>query len=314
MRGAGVVGVMLCAELAAAAGLDAIRHEPISCVPEGRYVTVTALGVPADHVASATLQFRHSAAAPGWYTIRMTPGAGSWVGVLPRPMKELAEFDYRVVMTSKDLQARFTAPFSARVVADGTCGTPAQNEAPSIVVEVPPGAPVMPPVPPGFSPAGVVAAAEPRAPDRRRNVKWAAGAAAAAAVGAVVAGIGPAPPKARPVPEIDILETSPPSGGTFSTSRDRLSVLVSVTGEPLEPITLTWFFSLHASLLEPCLSMTDTLTLGPARPQTIELAAPLRTNGFCGTTFNVHSARLTIVVDGLVAREVSKEVSIRVVP
>ena len=308
-----LAGAVLCSPYVADADI-AIRHDPVSCVPEGKYLSVTAVGEPAEQVASATLQFRQDASAPGWYSIRMTEVAGRWVGVLPRPMKELGKFDYRITMTTKDLQNGFTTPFSARVVADGTCATPAGNDAASIVVEVPPGAAVMPPVPPGFSPAGVVAAAEPRAPDRRSKVKWASGAVAAATLGALVAGVGSAPPEPPAVPEFTILETMPGSGSTFSLSRDRLSMLVAVSGEPLEPITFTWFVSLQASLLEPCLSMTDTLTLGPARPQTIELASPLRINGFCGTTFSVHSVRLTLVVDGQVAREVSQAVSIRVVP
>ena len=319
MRVPAVVAVLLCADLAAAAAIESIRHEPVSCIPEGKYVTVTAAGVPADEVASATLQFRKDASEPGWYSIRMLQGAGSWVGVLPRPMKEIGKFDYRVVMTTKDLQNKFTPPFSARVVADGTCATPAQNEAASIVVEVPPGAPVMPPVPPGFSPAGVVAAAEPKAPDRRSKVKWAGGAIAAAAVGALVAGVGPGTPDPPPFPEVTIqsingTNETPGQGVTYSASRSRLSAVVSVQGEPLEPITFTWFFTLHAGIREACLTMTDTMTLSSTRPLTLVLTAPVLTNGFCGPSFDINFTKLTIVVDGQVARTTQTSHNFRVVP
>jgi hypothetical protein len=172
----------------------------------------------------------------------------------------------------------------------------------------------MPPVPPGFSPAGVVAAAEPKAPDRRSKVKWASGAAAAAVLGGLVAGLGPGEPEPPAVPQFTIVNTSPGPGGDFSLSRDRLSVLVTVSGEPAEPLTLTWFFTLHASIREACVTMTDTVSLGSERPVTLELSALVRINGFCGPTFNVNTAKLTIVVDGQVAHEVQQEHRLRVIP
>ena len=58
--------------------------------------------------------------------------------------------------------------------------------------------------------------------------------------------------------------------------------------------------------------MTSTATIGPERPTTIALTAPLRRYGFCGNAYTTATATLTIVVDGRVAREVTHELALNV--
>ena len=63
---------------------------------------------------------------------------------------------------------------------------------------------------------------------------------------------------------------------------------------------------------EPCMLMTGTATIGPERPQTVALTAPLVRRGFCGNTYTTTSMTLTILVEGRVAREVMEPVELRI--
>jgi hypothetical protein len=286
---------------ASAAGLEVV-HQPIECVPSGRYARVVANGAPAESVARAELQFRVRPDA-AWYGVSMTAEGSSWSAALPRPVAPLTQFEYRVVMTAPDLGTTETPALSIRVVED-----PAQCTASStiavaapIVVRVPAGAPLVPPVPPGFSPAGVAAPAEPKAADKRKVVKWIAGGAAAAGIAAAAAGVGSGPPEAPEVSDFRVSGISPTPGSEISISGDQVSVFVEVSGEPRESLTFTWFFGLRpaGTFGEPCVLMFDTTTIGPERPVTVELTGMFRRLGFCATSFQSDLATLRIVVDGL---------------
>jgi hypothetical protein len=47
---------------------------------------------------------------------------------------------------------------------------------------------------------------------------------------------------------------------------------------------------------------------------TVELSGMLRRLGFCATSFDSATARLTILVDGQIVREVTQELPFHVVP
>ena len=169
------VAVALAGDASAAVSLEVVHH-PIECVPSGRYARVIASGAPAESAARAELQFRVRPDA-AWYGVAMTADGGSWSAALPRPVPPLTQFEYRIVMTAPDLGTAETAALPVRV-ADDPAQCAAQSSiavAAPIVVRVPAGAPLVPPVPPGFSPAGVVAPAEPEPRDKWKAVKWIAG-------------------------------------------------------------------------------------------------------------------------------------------
>jgi hypothetical protein len=72
---------------AADGGAFEVVHEPVSCVPPGRYARIVTRGTPADAVASAEAQFRTHAAGE-WYRVRLTAAGGGWEGLLPsRPRR-----------------------------------------------------------------------------------------------------------------------------------------------------------------------------------------------------------------------------------
>lgn len=308
---------LMAPSAAAAAGVE-IQHAPVACAPADRYVRVSASAVPPEDVAGAELQFRGSATG-GWYSVRMAAEGGAWSAVLPRPIRPLESFEYRIVMWGADLQVTETAASPVRVAGDpsGCAGGPQfsiEVEAP-IVVRVPAGAPPVPPVPRGFSPAGVVAATD---PELRKSQKraWIAGAGVAAGIGALVAGAGSRPPELPVVPDFAFFGTFPTPGGDFSISRDRLSVFVRVSGDPREPVTITWVFGLRTpGRLEACLTMFDTVTIGPERPVTVELSSPVRVSGFCGALpYTVDSGKLSIVVNGHLVRDDTQALPFRIVP
>ena len=92
-----------------------------------------------------------------------------WSAVLPRPVRPLARLDYRIVMRTSDATETSTPPVSARVGDDTECGRPGRSSpdvAAPIVVQVPKGAPLVPP----FRPASVPPASwRPKPPSGRRG-------------------------------------------------------------------------------------------------------------------------------------------------
>jgi hypothetical protein len=294
----------------------AITHSAPSCAPADRYLRMTAAGSPADAVASAELQFRGGPDGD-WYAARMEGRNGAWSAYLPRARRGTARVEYRIVMTGADAVTSATPVHVLAVEAACASGDSAVEVAAPIVVRVPAGAPLVPPVPPGFNPAGVVAAEGPPPGDKWKIAKWAGGAVAAATVGAFASGAADRPEEPPDISDFAIAGLRPDPGASLSLQRDRLVVLVDVAGEPAEPLTFTWILGLRRrGLFEACVTMTDVATIGAQRPQRLELSAPMRPSGFCAFTFPipVDSARLTIVVDGQVAHELSLDVPFTFVP
>jgi hypothetical protein len=300
-----LAALVLSLPVTATAATIEIRHTPVECVPRDRYARIAATGAPAEGVAAAEVQFRVGA-QDAWYSVRMASEGGEWSAFLPRPMRPLAHFEYRIVMRSADLQEAATAPFAVRIgegsaECGGTQGA-VVADAP-IVVRVPAGAPVAPPVPPGFSPAGVVAAQE-VAPKSGSTKKWIAlaGVAGAAAAGAVIAGSAAQPaPLPAGVPAFQFFGANPVPGSVLSLSSDRVSVSLRITGERRFSLDLLWRIDLLGSGESPCAIMFGTRNIDAARPQVADLTARPVTSGACGPRFDVANARITIMIEGQLA-------------
>ena len=127
-------------------------------------------------------------------------------------------------------------PYRARIGVAGECDIAgrASVDAP-IVVTVPAGAPLVPPVPAGFSPAGVVAAEPPKRSSL--PLKIAGGVAAAAVIGVTAAATaettGTPPTMGAPtVPAISFNSIEPPPGSTVNYNRDRIVVHMLMAARP----------------------------------------------------------------------------------
>jgi hypothetical protein len=304
LAAATVVGV-LPSSVGEAAGFE-IGHVPVACVPLDKYTRLAATAASASQVVQAEIQFRVDAAA-GWYSTRMAPHDGEWSGQLPRPVTPLERFEYRIVMTASDLTTVETPAVSVRVAA---AGMPCEDkdkpqfsasvDAP-IVVRGPAGAPVVPPVPAGFSPAGVMSPPEPVRYSRALKIGAAATVVAGIAAGVAVAGSGtehvllePSPPP-PPALQFSILAVTPPIGSVLSLSSGRVAWILHVAGGAGTPLDFSWrleFFSRTAL----CVVMAGAASVGPVRPEDVELTGPFLSTGACGVPFDAEALELTIKV------------------
>jgi hypothetical protein len=291
-----VLAALLAASSSSAAEI-AVEHTPLACVPADRYLRVSARAPAA---AAVQLQFRSDASGP-WYSTPMSEVDGEWTAFLPRPARTLARLEYRIVATGTGGPGA-TPPAAPRLAAAGqTCDAVAQVSVETpIVVTVPPGAPVVPPVPAGFSPAGVVAAKE--RPRSNLALKIAggvvvAGVAAAALGGAAEATNNPPPTEVR-VPDIRFNDIEPPPGSTLAPNRDRVVVLMRLGTRPTTSLFFVWRVELISDAAgAACLFMTGTASA----VETIDLplTGPLISTGACGPPaqrFDTERIRIAISV------------------
>jgi hypothetical protein len=300
--------VLLAASAAEAARIE-IQHQPLSCVPPDRFVRIAAKGSPPEAVRAAQLRFRAEPGGP-WYAVAMKAEAGEWSAVLPRPSATLPGFEYSILMIGEGADTFETAAFTVAVRDnDAACAAAAQSAvSSSIVVRVPPGAPLVPAVPRGFNPTGVVAAQEREPAKSKKGLIIAGTAVAAAAMAALgVAGSSEAasPPSGEPldVPDFTVEGTNPPSGSTISHSQGNVQLLVRMSREPREPLSLDW----RAEWWQPpvvgspfgifCLSMNGTFN-GAQTPTELILTGPLNATRLCGTSFNTATIHFTIQIGG----------------
>jgi hypothetical protein len=298
MKVARVAAALAFASSAAAAEPLRVVHTPPPCIATDRYAVIEAAGEPVDAVAGAELQFRADPAS-GWYATDMRAAGGAWTALLPRASREVPGFQYRVVLRDRDLQ-EVSSEIHAVPVAGIDCGARSRTsvEAP-VVVRVPPGAPVAPPVPAGFSPAGVAPIEEEAGPAGRKKfllgaVAVVGGAAAFAATReANLAGPGPIEP-----PDLYY-------GGTVPTAR-----LMSVGGNPLQvfvfqtfplrgPFEMAWRFEVLASgITQPCLHMSGFVP--NMTTQWVLVSSPYAVSGACPASFTSSGVRLVVEADGIV--------------
>ena len=287
---------------AAFAGPVQVRHDPIACVPGDRHVTITTRAEPADAAVAVELQFR--AAGSDWYGVAMAREDGVWSGRLPRAAPTLEHFDYRIVTTSTDALVTASDPVAVAVSAD--CDTAGQASlTSSIIVRVPLGAPLVPPVPPGFSPAGVVSLQEHVVGGlKRREPPWsryAVGAAVSGAAGAALAGLGGpvSEPRNVAIPSFAFQRVSP-EPGTVLGPPTTMQVFVNMDREPEQPLTVDWRFELldrnFQGFAPPCAMASGSLRA--KTPLGLVLTAPLLPTGACGRSFSTSFLTLVLTIDG----------------
>ena len=308
---AGAAAVAIAAPLCAAP--IEIAHQPVSCVPVDRYLHVTARGVPAGEVASAELQFR--AGGTEWYAVRMASDAGTWSAYLPRPTARLARIEYRIAMAGADSAMATSGPHVVPVSAECAAAESTVEVASPILVRVPKDAPVVPPVPVGFSPAGVLLAnaPAPKPPSKAKGAALLAGGAALAG-GAVAATRGGEHGEPAELPTFDYFSTfiTPSSGNVITLGTSELSAVVTVRGGRLVPLIAIWRLELLRGGDE-CAFAADVTELAPTRPLGVFLTAPVRATGGCGPSFEVQNGRLTIVVEGQMVYDRTLPMTFRVV-
>ncbi|HUG55225.1 MAG TPA: hypothetical protein VMR21_16580 [Vicinamibacteria bacterium] len=153
-----LVLVALASSLSAAETLT-IEHPPVGCVVAGKYPQLQARFTPAPALAKARVLFQ----PPGtthWYAVTMSAEGSGFLGVLPRPSKDLERFRYYIEGTDTSAGTARTADHTARVVGSamecegqmvaGTLGSA------TVALQVPAGAPA---IPAGFASSGVTVAA-----------------------------------------------------------------------------------------------------------------------------------------------------------
>lgn len=297
MRHSWVLLPALAAVSQAALALE-VAHDPLVCAAPDRYVRVAARGVPAEEVAAGEVGFR-AGPTSDWYTVALSAGAEGWTALLPRPTGGLARFEYRVVLIARDAAAATAGPIAVPVTADCAAGEGATTA--GILVRVPPGAPAVPPVPPGFNPVGATAPPSPSVEPRRGGgpVKLLAGIGLAGLAGgvAVAARSGTDDREGTAAPDIPTFafeRTVPAPGASLSAQRDTLQVFVRMGHEPRTPLDLGWAFELSATEGGPVCATMSGFFNGAQRPTGLVFSAPLQVSGVCGTTFDVASTRLRI--------------------
>ena len=100
-----------------------------------------------------------------WHGATAEAAADGFVATLPRPRLSARMVLYRFEATRSGAAAVTSIEYSATVVADaGACAGALADSVQSarVLVDVPPGAPLVPPVPAGFDPVGAVSSAPPR--------------------------------------------------------------------------------------------------------------------------------------------------------
>ncbi len=306
--------VVVSAVLAAApvcAGVE-IAHTPPACVPADRYLRVTAQG---EGVAGAELQFRADGGTD-WYGVRMTADAGTWSAYLPRPTARLARIEYRIAVTGADSSSASRGPYAVPVAAECP-GVESTVEVPSpILVRVPSDAPVVPPVPVGFSPAGVLLANAPP-PKPASKLKGAALIAGGAAIagGAVAATQGGESGEPAELPTFDYFSTfitPSSSSNTITLGTTTISVVFTARGGRPVPLSAIWRLELLRGSDE-CAFAAGVTEIAATRPVGVFLTAPVQATGGCGPSFEVQNGRITIVVEGQMAYDSTLPMSFRVV-
>jgi hypothetical protein len=159
---------------------------------------------------------------------------------------------------------------------------------------------VVPPVPRGFNPGGVVGTQEPEPAGPKKALLIGGGAAVAAGVAALAAGASSegAAASSGELPDFTVEGSVPAAGSTVSLSTDTIQVLVRMSREPDQPLTFNWTVEWRREFLGAvCVSMSGTFS-GAQRPTGLVLTGPLGATPFCGASFDAGLVRLLINADG----------------
>jgi hypothetical protein len=191
---------------------------------------------------------------------------------------------------------------AVRVADAAACGDSAASTtaaAAPIAVRVPRGAPLVPPVPAGFSPVGVVAVVDPVRRSMARELVIGAGLAGGIVAGVVLgAGSLEQPERVTDLPGFRFAGTMPLAGSVLSAG-DQLSAFLLLTGRTTRPFAFVWSFDmLEAGGDRVCASMGGPASIESTLPVTVTLTGPLTRASACGERFDVDRARLRVLVDG----------------
>jgi hypothetical protein len=197
-----------------------VRMETPQCVMAAAFPLLRAQVEPWASVTGVRLSFRPEG-YPLWYQVAMQRTAEGFLAVLPKPRPSAQRIHYFVEANAAGGRAR-SPEHVVRVIEDrAECAGEVAGavESASIVLRVPRGAPEVPPVPPGFVPAGARNAPNVKASRTRGNLVVAGG--LAAALGGLIAiphGGATAAVTEPPANQIQYLESAPPPGSRLSLS------------------------------------------------------------------------------------------------
>jgi hypothetical protein len=166
-----------------------IEHHAVGCAAAGKFPRLEARLAPAETVATARLVFQGQ--TNDWYSVAMKPEGAVFVGVLPKPKKELKSFRYYIEVTDKALGTNRTADFTASVVdGSGACNGKTMAGAlgtASVVLQGPAGAAALPA---GFASTGVAVAGSAAGTGSAVGATGAAGSGAGVSGGAAAGAAG----------------------------------------------------------------------------------------------------------------------------
>ena len=141
-----------------------IDHDPVACVQAEKFPQFFTRFDPADSVARARLAFR-PAGGRNWHSVPMKKEGLNFVGILPKPERRLARFDYYIMVTDRAFNEARTPEYPVDVVPgragcqDDRLLAAALPKATGVLVSPPEGVANAAKVPAGFSDEGVVATA-----------------------------------------------------------------------------------------------------------------------------------------------------------
>jgi hypothetical protein len=216
----------------AGANTLAVRHDAPACILADTFPRLGATHDPAAAGARVRVAFRPEAATL-WHAVTAEVREGVVSAVLPRPRLSAQRLHYRFESVAADASVAASQEYAAPVVADAAAcpGAAAETVASAtVLVDVPPGAPLVPPVPAGFDPVGAVSNTPHKAPGKRKlgvlaGVVIGGGAVAG---GVLAAGAEPPPTTQLLPPSFTIRSVTPPPFGSVSIATTAFVAEVTV--------------------------------------------------------------------------------------
>lgn len=163
-----------------------IDHTGVTCMVADRFPRLEASLSPGDEVGRARIHFRPEGGVH-WYSVPLAKEGTAFAGVLPKPLSNLKGLDYYMEAVGTSLGTTRTKDVHA-VVESGPAACKDKAIAKglgsaTVSIQGPAGVSGAPLVPAGFSPSGVVAAAEPASSATASSPSGAGGKGAAAGTG-----------------------------------------------------------------------------------------------------------------------------------
>jgi len=281
-----------------------IRTARPACFVAAGFPVVRALIDPFETVESARVFFRPEA-YPLWYQVPMVRSGEGFLATLPKPRPSAQRVHYFVEATAPGHPQARGQQHIVPVVEDAAqcTGAPAETaETAAVAVRVPKGAPMTPPVPPGFAPVGAVNLEDPERQKSPLSLVIAGG--FAAAVGGLFALPGPHqdPPAEGPRNEITFIDSMPPPDSRLSlSSGPLLAVRVRIrTQLAVGPgnVRVVLFRAFGGGPEAPCAVLVAAHAGFPAdAPQEVTVSGPFQQAQVCQPSDRL---RLTLEENGRV--------------